>query len=99
MIQCLGLRDFTAEDPGSISGWGTKIPQAESSIAHTYTCMCIRVCLYILLCVYMYVPIHVRLILTLCLFFSLWHMLLMSCSEIITKPNNVKIFSCALRVL
>ena len=27
-IQWLGLRAFTAEGPGSIPGWGTKIPQA-----------------------------------------------------------------------
>ena len=27
-FQWLGLRTFTAEGPGSIPGWGTKIPQA-----------------------------------------------------------------------
>ena len=27
-VQWLGLRSITAESPGSIPGWGTKIPQA-----------------------------------------------------------------------
>ena len=27
-VQWLGLHAFTAEGPGSIQGWGTKIPQA-----------------------------------------------------------------------
>ena len=26
-VQGLGLHAFTAKDPGSIPGWGTKIPQ------------------------------------------------------------------------
>ena len=29
VIQCSGLHDFTAKEPGSVPGWGTKIPQAE----------------------------------------------------------------------
>ena len=91
MIQCLGLRAFAAEGPVSISGWGTKIPQALINTVHAYTCRCI--------CVYMYVHIYVTLILPLCQFFSLRHMLLVSCAEIITISNNVKIFSYALRVL
>ena len=28
VVQWLGLHAFTAEDLGSIPGWGTKIPQA-----------------------------------------------------------------------
>ena len=28
MVQGLGPRSFTVEGPGSIPGWGTKIPQA-----------------------------------------------------------------------
>ena len=28
MVQWLGPHALTAEDPGSIPGWGTKIPQA-----------------------------------------------------------------------
>ena len=28
MVPWLGLHTFTAEGPGSISGWGTKIPKA-----------------------------------------------------------------------
>ena len=28
VVQWLGLHAFTAEGPGSIPGWGTKIPQA-----------------------------------------------------------------------
>ena len=30
-VQWLGLRTLTAEAPGSIPGWGTKIPQASRS--------------------------------------------------------------------
>ena len=28
MVQWLGLHAFTAEGPGSIPSWGTKVPQA-----------------------------------------------------------------------
>ena len=28
VVQWLGLHAFTAEGPGSIPGWGTRIPQA-----------------------------------------------------------------------
>ena len=31
MVQWLGLRAFTAEGPGSIPGWGTKILQAATA--------------------------------------------------------------------
>ena len=29
VVQWLGLSTLTAESPGSVVGWGTKIPQAE----------------------------------------------------------------------